>query len=96
MVTEDFATYGRTFTITAQAVTYTSYNGGVYRVNEDSEVVRFTYQVSDQAAVETVTSIPATSADSPAEVEAGSSIQLYCNTDGRKHLLYSGRQRAGL
>ena len=82
MVTEDFATYGRTFTITAQAVTYTSYNGGVYRVNEDSEVVRFTYQVSDQAAVETVTSIPATSADSPAEVEAGSSIQLYCNTDG--------------
>lgn len=82
MVTEDFATYGRTFTITAQAVTYTSYNGGVYRVNEDSEVVRFTYQVSDKAAVETVTSIPATSADSPAEVEAGSSIQLYCNTDG--------------
>ena len=82
MVTEDFATYDRTFTITAQAVTYTSYNGGVYRVNEDSEVVRFTYQVSDQAAVETVTSIPATSADSPAEVEAGSSIQLYCNTDG--------------
>ena len=82
MVTEDFATYDRTFTITAQAVTYTSYNGGVYRVNEDSEVVRFTYQVSDKAAVETVTSIPATSADSPAEVEAGSSIQLYCNTDG--------------
>ena len=82
MVTEDFATYGRTFTITAQAVTYTSYNGGVYRVNEDSEVVRFTYQVSDQAAVETVMSVPATSADSPAEVEAGSSIQLYCNTDG--------------
>ncbi len=82
MVTEDFATYGRTFTITAQAVTYTSYNGGIYRVNEDSEVVRFTYQVSDQAAVETVMSVPATSADSPAEVEAGSSIQLYCNTDG--------------
>lgn len=82
VVTEDFATYGRTFTITAQAVTYTSYNGGIYRVNEDSEVVRFTYQVSDQAAVETVMSVPATSADSPAEVEAGSSIQLYCNTDG--------------
>lgn len=82
VVSEDFATYGRTFTITALAVTYTQYNGGVYRVYNDSEVVRFTYQVSDQAVVEGVSSIPATTAANPTEVEAGSSVQLYCGTEG--------------
>lgn len=84
IVSEDFATYGKSFTITAQAVTYAKYDGGVYRVNTDSEVVRFTYFVGDQAAVQPVTSVPATSSENPAEVEAGSTIQLYCETEGVK------------
>lgn len=82
IVNEDIASYGQSFLIMAQAVTYTEIDGSYYRVYLDSPVAKFTYKVADQAAVGAVQSIPKTNADTPVEVQVGSKIQLYSETEG--------------
>lgn len=79
VVTESFASYGKSFTLMTQAVTY---NEEGWQIKKDSEVVRYTYKVASQSAVAPVSSIPATSAERPTEVKIGTTIQLYSNTEG--------------
>lgn len=81
IISEDFAEYGGSVTITAQAGRFQVYNGALTRVMQDSPLVRFTYQVDAQSVVGTVTSVPATSSDSRTEVQAGSIIHLYSSTE---------------
>ena len=81
-VTEEIANYGQSFLIMAQAVTYKEVEGGYYRVYQDSPVAKFNYKVGEQTAVEPVQSIPKTNADTPIEVQVGSKIQLYSDTEG--------------
>ena len=68
---------------------------------KDSAIARFTYTVEDQAAVEPVLSIPATSSENRTTVKIGSKIRLYSNTegvvifytmDGTEPALWSGRR----
>lgn len=84
IVNSEFADYGKNLTIMAQAVTYEKSSDGtaIYRVNKDSSVAKFTYSISNQAAVEKVTSVPATTSDAPAEVQVGNKIQLFSDTEG--------------
>lgn len=82
VITEDFAEYGSTVTITAQACCFALYNDSLTRIMQDSPLTRFAYKVSDQAVVGMVTSVPATSSDRRAEVEIGSRIYLYSATEG--------------
>ena len=49
---------------------------------KDSAIARFTYMVEDQAVVEPVLSIPATSSENRTTVKIGSKIRLYSNTEG--------------
>ena len=53
-----------------------------YRIMKDSAIARFTYMVEDQAVVEPVLSIPATSSENRTTVKIGSKIRLYSNTEG--------------
>ncbi len=82
IITEDFASYGNNVTITAVACKFATYNGLISRVMKDSVLARFTYMVEDQAVVEPVLSIPATSSENRATVKIGSKIRLYSNTEG--------------
>lgn len=79
VVSESFATYGKNFTIMAQAVTYSE--AGIPLKN-DSDVVRFIYKVASQNAVAPVTAVPATSVEQPTEVQVGTVIRLYSETEG--------------
>ncbi|MBS6397843.1 MAG: chitobiase/beta-hexosaminidase C-terminal domain-containing protein [Clostridiales bacterium] len=81
-ITDAFAEYGSSVTITAQAGCYGIFNGLLSRTMKDSPLARFTYKVGAQTVVSTVTSVPATSADIRAEVEIGSLIHLYSGTEG--------------
>lgn len=82
IITEDFAEYGSNVTVTAQASRFREYDGTLSRVMKDSPLVRFTYSVDAQSVVGAVTSVPATSDESRAEVQQGSRIHLYSSTDG--------------
>lgn len=82
IVNESIANYGKSFLIMAQAVTYKEINGTYYRTYLDSPVAKFTYTVDAQTPVEIVQSIPQTNADAPKEVQIGSKIQLYSETEG--------------
>ena len=85
-ITTDFASYGSTATITAIACKLGSYTVDNveknYRIMKDSAIARFTYMVEDQAVVEPVLSIPATSSENRTTVKIGSKIRLYSNTEG--------------
>lgn len=81
-VTEEIANYGQSFLVMAQAVTYQEIEGSYYRIYQDSPVAKFNYQVALQTPVEMVQSIPKTNADTPVEVQVGSKIQLYSDTEG--------------
>lgn len=81
-ITTDFAVYGSTVTITAIACRFGTNGNQTYRVMKDSAIARFTYTVEDQAAVEPVLSIPATSSENRTTVKIGSKIRLYSNTEG--------------
>lgn len=81
VVNEKIANYGESFLIMAQAVTYIQIDENYYRSHQDSPVAKFGYIVSNQAMAESVQSIPATSAETPTEVQIGSKIQLYSNTE---------------
>lgn len=82
IIKEDFASYGNNVTITAVACKFATYNGLISRVMKDSTIARFTYMVEDQAVVEPVLSIPATSSENRTTVKIGSKIRLYSNTEG--------------
>lgn len=82
IVNDDFANYGKTFLIMAQAVTYVEIDGNYYRSHQDSPVAKFTYKVDEQIAVESVQSIPQTNADTPLEIQVGNRIQLFSETEG--------------
>ena len=82
IIKEDFASYGNNVTITAVACKFATYNGLISRVMKDSAIARFTYMVEDQAVVEPVLSIPATSSENRTTVKIGSKIRLYSNTEG--------------
>lgn len=81
VVNEEIANYGKSFLIMAQAVNYKEIDGRYYRIYLDSPVAKFTYTVAAQTPVESVQSIPQTNADAPKEVQIGSKIQLYSNTE---------------
>ena len=81
-VTEEIANYGQAFLVMAQAVTYKEIDGAYYRIYQDSPVAKFNYKVGMQTPVEKVQSIPKTNADTPVEVQVGSKIQLYSDTEG--------------
>ena len=80
-ISTDFAEYGSTVTITAVACKFRLYGEDYARVMRDSELARFTYKVGAQAAVEPVTSVPATDADNRTVVKPGSKIRLYSGTE---------------
>ena len=82
VVNETFANYGKTFLVMAQAVTYTKIDDNYYQVYQNSLVGRYTYMVDGQAAVEVVQAVPQTNADTPTEIQVGSRIQLYSETEG--------------
>lgn len=81
-VNEQIASYGKSFMVMAQAVTYREIDGKYYRIYQDSPVAKFTYTVAAQTPVEAVKSVPQTNSDSPTEVKIGSNIQLYSETEG--------------
>lgn len=82
IVNEEFAEYGKSFLIMAQAVTYKQAGDSYVCVYQDSPVAKFTYVVGNQPAVSAVQSVPKTNADKPTEVQVGSKIQLYSETEG--------------
>lgn len=82
VISDDFAEYGSTVTIMAQACRFEEYNGVLSRTMKDSTLARLTFNVGEQAVVSSVTSVPATSSDNRTEVEAGSNIHLYTSTEG--------------
>ena len=65
----------------AQAVNYTEIEGRYYRASQDSPVAKYNYKVEAQVAVAPVESVPTTNADTPTEVQVGSKIQLYSDTE---------------
>ncbi len=79
-VSEDFATYGGNVTVTAQAVSFTEYQGKINRLKKDSPITKFSYSVGSQTPVAAVTSVPATTEESPTEVLVGESIRLITET----------------
>ena len=82
VVDKSIASYGETFMIMAQAVTYTKIDDIFYRTHLDSPVAKFIYKLGEQQSVAGVKSIPQTNADTPTEVMIGSKIQLYSDTEG--------------
>lgn len=81
IVNDQIANYGESFLIMAQAVNYTEIEGRYYRASQDSPVAKYNYKVEAQVAVAPVESVPTTNADTPTEVQVGSKIQLYSDTE---------------
>ena len=82
VVSESFATYGKTIQITMIAV---AYDEDGYKVREDSSAVQFKYKVKDLPSVEKVYSVPAAnSGQTQTEVAEGDRIQLFCDTENVK------------
>ena len=82
IVNEEFAEYGKSFLLMAQAVTYKQVGDSYVAIYQDSPVAKFNYKVGKQPAVESVQSVPQTNSDIPTEVQVGSKIQLYSDTNG--------------
>lgn len=79
-LTNSMGTSGEILTISAQGVYYTQQENSWYRVYNDSNVARLSYQIGELEKVATITSVPATTSDSPETVIPGTRIQLSTST----------------